>query len=215
MGEISKPTRLTYWVARNTAGDVVSTGETNSDEVTTCGQPGFETTEDAGQHLTDLAAWSGQFPELPTELGAILLEGERYRYGTGVVQVRQTHYRTEHAPADVPALFLIARAPGSGIDWIVGEQVRVGTVRTYGGTAYRCIQGHVTQADWTPPAVPALWAEDAPSSPSWAVGVAYAVDEVVEHQGSEYVCLQAHTSIASWSPTSPGILGVLWSPFPG
>jgi chitinase len=33
----------------------------------------------------------------------------------------------------------------------------VGTVVSYGGSEYRCIQAHTSQPDWTPPATPALW----------------------------------------------------------
>lgn len=41
--------------------------------------------------------------------------------------------------------------------WVAGEQVIVGTRRTYEGVEYECLQSHVTQADWTPPVTPALW----------------------------------------------------------
>lgn len=41
--------------------------------------------------------------------------------------------------------------------WATGEPVSVGAVRLFDGSLYRCVQAHTTQADWTPPAVPALW----------------------------------------------------------
>jgi hypothetical protein len=43
------------------------------------------------------------------------------------------------------------------LEWVAGESVSVGTRRTYDGVTYECLQAHVTQSDWVPPAVPALW----------------------------------------------------------
>ena len=43
-------------------------------------------------------------------------------------------------------------------DWTTGETVAVGTVRQFDGVLYRVVQAHTTQADWTPPTVPALLA---------------------------------------------------------
>ena len=42
-------------------------------------------------------------------------------------------------------------------DWTTGEQVAVGAVRQFDGALYQVVQAHTTQADWTPPTVPALW----------------------------------------------------------
>ncbi|WP_164546680.1 carbohydrate-binding protein [Actinobaculum sp. 352] len=41
--------------------------------------------------------------------------------------------------------------------WAVGTAYTTGTLVTYQGTVYRCVIAHTSQADWTPPAVPALW----------------------------------------------------------
>ena len=37
--------------------------------------------------------------------------------------------------------------------YTVDERIR------YGDKLYRCVQAHTSQADWTPPSTPALWAE--------------------------------------------------------
>ena len=52
-----------------------------------------------------------------------------------------------------------AQAPSLSQPWAVGEQVAVGDRRYYAptGLLYKVIQGHTTQADWTPDAAPALW----------------------------------------------------------
>ena len=42
--------------------------------------------------------------------------------------------------------------------WIVGEAVVPGNLRSYDGLVYKVVQGHITQNDWKPPDVPALWA---------------------------------------------------------
>lgn len=43
-------------------------------------------------------------------------------------------------------------------EWAAGLDVTVGQIVTYEGQSYRCVQAHHTQAGWTPPVVPALWA---------------------------------------------------------
>ncbi len=139
--------------------------------------------------------------------------GAIYQYGDQAVIVRQSHMRTEHAPADVPALFMVYRADGASLlPWIAGEQVQVGTLRTYEGVTYRCVQAHTTQSDWLPSLTPALWAvvveeppeepPEEPTTPAWTVGVAYKVGDKVLYNGTVYVCRQSHTSIATWTPTA-------------
>ena len=43
--------------------------------------------------------------------------------------------------------------------WQTGTSYAVGVRIRYGDKLYRCEQAHTSQADWTPPAVPALWTE--------------------------------------------------------
>jgi len=45
------------------------------------------------------------------------------------------------------------------MDWVANEKVLVGTLRVYGGKTYKCLQAHVTQADWLPDKTPAMWSE--------------------------------------------------------
>ncbi|QGV77447.1 carbohydrate-binding protein [Streptomyces ficellus] len=48
--------------------------------------------------------------------------------------------------------------PGEpGGTWAAGTVYQPGAQVTYGGAAYRCLQGHQAQAGWEPPNVPALW----------------------------------------------------------
>jgi len=147
------------------------------------------------------------FPALPSA-GVWCEINSIYAYDGGAVICRLSHNRTEHAPEDTPNLWMVRRTDG-GIEWIVGEQVQVGTIRTYGGIEYICLQAHVTQVDWPPPAVQALWAAVVPPSAEWAYPVAYKVADVVTYAGSSYRCLQAHTSNVAWTPTAT--LNVLWA----
>jgi hypothetical protein len=132
-----------------------------------------------------------------------------YDYNGTLVMVRQSHYRTTYAPAETPALFVVYREDAASVlDWIAGESVTVGMRRVYDSVTYECIQSHVTQSDWTPPAVPALWRvvadepeePEEPTVPAWAVGVAYKVGDVVTYNGISYSCRQAHTSQVGWEP---------------
>lgn len=113
------------------------------------------------EHLGALAAYSDQFPPLP-DAGTWLEAGEKYSHDGGVLIVRQSHTRTEHDPATVPALFLVHREDDDNLEWIAGEYAALGVIRVFAAQAYKCIQPHTTQSDWTPPATPALWAEYTP-----------------------------------------------------
>lgn len=53
----------------------------------------------------------------------------------------------------VPALF---------DEWIVGESYAAGDRIRYKGVLYKVLQGHVSQADWTPDAAPSLYAKVLP-----------------------------------------------------
>ncbi len=164
---------------------------------------------DEGTFLGKAAGKAGGYNPLPDS--GWLNAGEIYAYGDGLVIVRQSHWRTIHAPADAPALFTVYRANQTDVlDWIAGEQVYVGTRRKYNGKVYECLQKHVTQVDWTPDKTPALWREviEKPPTGAWAVGVAYKVDDQVTYNVRLYKCLQAHTSIQTWNPLAT--INVLW-----
>lgn len=53
-------------------------------------------------------------------------------------------------------------------DWQSGVAYDVGDRRQYDGLLYRCVQAHTSQADWIPPAVPALWTRTSTEEwPEW------------------------------------------------
>ncbi|MFB7276210.1 carbohydrate-binding protein [Streptomyces hydrogenans] len=47
--------------------------------------------------------------------------------------------------------------PEPGGTWKAGTVYAAGATVTYGGSTYRCLQGHQAQTGWEPPNVPALW----------------------------------------------------------
>jgi hypothetical protein len=164
--EIHKPERATYYVARAADGSILHEGVTLPGQVTTSGQAVFETATEETEHLAHLAPVAARLAPLP-EAGERLEAGAVYRDGDAVVVVRQSHTRTHHAPSEVPALFLFVNDTP---DWLAGEQVQVGTRRRYEGTWWQALQAHVTQEDWAPPIVPALWvavAEEPPAGATW------------------------------------------------
>lgn len=158
-------------------------------------------------YLNAVAASDYTPPALPDsgwlELGAV------YTWNAQIVMVRQAHERTIYPPDQTPALFLFQ---GDGVNWIVGEQVYIGTRRDYEGVTYECIQAHVTQADWTPPAVPALWRVYVPTPPpgeEWQPYTAYVIGDEVTYNGILYRCRQAHTSLPGWEPPNVPALWLL------
>ena len=72
----------------------------------------------------------------------------------------------------------------------------------YGGTLYRCVQGHTSQANWTPPDTPALWvAVSLEEWPAWVQPTgahdAYASGAKVTHAGKRWV---SDVDANTWQP---------------
>ena len=77
--------------------------------------------------------------------------------------------------------------------WVTGTAYAVDTIIRYEGELYRCVQTHTSQADWTPPAVPALWVKIADPSVEWPEWVqptgahdAYAKGAQVSHNDKHW-----------------------------
>ena len=75
--------------------------------------------------------------------------------------------------------------------WSVGKSYATGDRVQYEGTLYKCVQGHTSQADWTPPATPALWtAVSLDEYPAWVQPTgahdAYSKGDKVTHSGKRW-----------------------------
>lgn len=93
--------------------------------------------------------------------------------------------------------------------WFAGIRVAPGDVVSRDGSIYVCVQGHATQADWAPAAVPALWrlvrAPGEGAVPAWRQPLgahdAYKRDDRVSHNGKVW------RSIIDHNVWMPGVYG--------
>ncbi|WP_223198426.1 carbohydrate-binding protein [Solihabitans fulvus] len=74
-----------------------------------------------------------------------------------VLDVPQTGTTTPTTPTTTTTTTTTGPNPPGGGSWAAGTSYAAGDRVTYGGVAYVCLQGHVAQTGWEPPAVPALW----------------------------------------------------------
>ena len=122
---------------------------------------------------------------------------------------------------DAAAIAFVVLAEGGQIDavtaseqsllfaeWEPGIAYTAGQLRRYGDTLYRYVQGHTSQADWTPPATPALWAvtsDPAEEWPEWSQPLgahdAYKTGDKVSHNGKHW------TSTVYGNVWEPGVYG--------
>ena len=76
--------------------------------------------------------------------------------------------------------------------WAIGTAYAVDDRVQHGGTLYKCVQAHTSQADWTPDATPALWVVvSIDEYPEWVQPTgahdAYAKDSKVTHNGKKWI----------------------------
>ena len=78
--------------------------------------------------------------------------------------------------------------------WKSGTQYKAGDRVRYDGALYECVQGHVSQDDWTPDVTPALWkavADPAVEWPEWVQPAgahdAYKAGDKVSHNEKHWV----------------------------
>lgn len=77
--------------------------------------------------------------------------------------------------------------------WAIGRSYATGDRVQHGGTLYKCVQAHTSQADWTPDATPALWVVvSIDEFPEWVQPTgahdAYKIGDKVSYNGKHYIC---------------------------
>lgn len=94
--------------------------------------------------------------------------------------------------------------------WEPQVDYTVGNLRTYADQLWKCIQGHRSQADWTPDAAASLWVragDPAEEWPAWSQPIgaqdAYMTGDKVSHNDKHW------TSTVDNNVWEPGIFG--WS----
>lgn len=94
--------------------------------------------------------------------------------------------------------------------WETDHAYKLNDRVSYNGLVYRCVQSHTSQADWTPDAVPALWARikanPDPSEPEeWVQPTgaqdAYAKGDKVKHNGKVW---ESDVDGNVWEPGAAG-----------
>ena len=76
--------------------------------------------------------------------------------------------------------------------WAIDIAYAIGDRVQHGGTLYKCVQAHISQADWTPDATPALWVVVTVEEwPEWVQPTgaqdAYAKGSKVTHNGKKWI----------------------------
>ena len=90
--------------------------------------------------------------------------------------------------------------------WEIGVNYSVGDRRQYDGLLYRCVQAHTSQADWIPPAVPALWVRTSTEEwPEWIQPTgaqdAYSAGDKVSHNDKHWI---SDVNANVWEPSVYG-----------
>lgn len=90
--------------------------------------------------------------------------------------------------------------------WEIGVNYSVGDRRQYNGLLYRCVQAHTSQADWIPPAVPALWVRTSTEEwPEWIQPTgaqdAYSAGDKVSHNDKHWI---SDVNANVWEPSVYG-----------
>lgn len=139
-------------------------------------------------------------------------DGKNYREMTDDEQLRITmideYERTRPLTADEVSRLLIAQQINTLTvddntalrmvefypEWITDTDYAAGFKVQRGGTLYRCLTAHASQADWTPEAAPSLWAKvlipDPDVIPAWEQPDStnpYSKGDKVTHNGKTWV----------------------------
>jgi len=202
MSEIKKPAEPTYWVAYSDG--VTHTGVTQTNQVTNTGQPNFEHSQQA-REFAKLVNDAGVPVDPMPDQGEWCEQDQVYSFDGKAYVCYQGHWRTEHHPDIVPALFGAPIVEGEAWRQPQGahDAYPEGAIVTHNEQTWTS----TTPANVWEPGVYG-WETDAVGN-EWAAGVTYSTGDVVTYNGAEYECRQGHTAQVGWEP--PNVLA-LWLP---
>ena len=141
---------------------------------------------------------NGQYIEMTSEeIAAMEAEAARYEAlertrHLSLSEVQEMIVRAQInslAVDDNTALRMVEFYP----EWATDTAYTAGYKVQHGGTLYKCVQAHTSQADWTPDATPALWVKvSLDEYPEWVQPTgthnAYNIGDKVTYNGQRYVC---------------------------
>lgn len=104
------------------------------------------------------------------------------------LKMKEMMHKAAASLGDADALEAVELFPA----WGAGLQYAVGDRRRYEGTLYKCVQGHTSQADWTPDNTPALWTPVSLDEwPAWVQPLgsadAYNTGDKVSHNDKHWI----------------------------
>jgi hypothetical protein len=140
MNELNKPPTRTYFAAYGPVG-TTHIGITEPDQVTTSGQPSFDSDSDPEAFAAKIesADLTDSLPTLPNE-GEQVEKDVVYNYNGKAVVCYQSHIRTHYDPSETPALFGLAKAAGD--PWVqpkgAHDAYKFGAIVTRNGKTWKC-----------------------------------------------------------------------------
>ena len=129
-------------------------------------------------------------------VGAVIRSHNKFAAMSLGVSVSFTPEETEHVAraAELPPI-------ADGAAWKAGLNLAEGTIVTYDGKNYQVLQGHISQVDWHPPVVPALFKAIAAEYAEWTqpqgAHDAYMKGDKVSYKGKKY---ESTIDNNVWSP---------------
>lgn len=93
--------------------------------------------------------------------------------------------------------------------WAASKAYAVGDRVQYNGALYKCVQAHTSQADWTPPAAPSLFAEVLPGQGGTGIGEWKQPDSTNPYQKGDKVTHNGKTWVSTVDDNvwEPGVYG--------
>jgi Tol biopolymer transport system component len=108
-------------------------------------------------HTTDIFVRDLVAAAVAWKTGIAYAVGTLVTFNSATYECVQSHTsQPDWSPPNAPTLWRFP-TPCGVQPWGNRTRYLVGSLVTFGGKQYRCIEEHTSQIDWTPPVVPALW----------------------------------------------------------